>query len=176
MNSNLHTLVLNTQGRPHRVTSWKKAVCMQLKDKIDVLEEYDVHVPTLGVRITIPAVVSLKRNVPFIKIGASFSRINVFTRDKFRCCYCNKRKTAKHLNYDHVLPQSRGGKTVWENIVTSCYDCNKKKGNRTPDEAGMKMHFKPYRPKVLPLTPFFFESSVPDIWKPYLGAVLQATG
>jgi len=105
------------------------------------------------------------------KNGVKFSRINVLTRDGMRCCYCGERKRPRDLNYDHVLPRSRGGKTVWINIVTSCMPCNRRKGSKTPQEAGLKMHFKPYAPSSLthhePLL-FLLEKAPPE-WLPYLG-------
>ena len=51
------------------------------------------------------------------------------------------------LNLEHVIPKSRGGKTGWDNIVTACVPCNLKKGNKLPNEAGMKLLLKPTKPK-----------------------------
>ena len=75
----------------------------------------------------------------------------------------------RELNYDHVVPRVRGGKTEWENIVTSCYGCNDRKGSRTPEEAGMKLLRKPIKPKSLPLTPVFHvdASAIPPAWHPF---------
>jgi 5-methylcytosine-specific restriction endonuclease McrA len=86
------------------------------------------------------------------------------------CCYCGERKHPRELNYDHVVPRERGGKTVWENIVTACFACNSKKRNRTPAEAGMKMHYQPHRPRVLSNTrPLLMDlAKVPQLWIPYL--------
>jgi|SRR5271166_3113857 len=193
MLSNLHTLVLNSWMNPHRVVTWQSAICMLVCSKcgtpqctkhsagikVDVLEEYEATVSSPSITLSIPAVVRLKRAVSHLKKNVKFSRINILTRDGFRCCYCNEKKIAKELNYDHVVPSSKGGKTVWENIVTSCYPCNKRKGNRTPEQAGMKMHYKPHRPNVLPMTqPFLISTrSIPDIWLPYLnGNSMQAAG
>ncbi len=98
-----------------------------------------------------------------------FSRINVYTRDGFRCQYCGERKEMRDLNYDHVVPRVRGGHTVWENIVTSCYACNDRKGSRTPEEAGMTLRRKPFKPSSLPVTPAFrlTRSEMPEVWLPY---------
>ena len=69
------------------------------------------------------------------------------------------------LNYDHVIPRSRGGRTVWENIVTSCYPCNDRKGDRTPEEAGMRLLTKPIKPRNLPVIAFRLDlRSIPDAW------------
>jgi len=82
------------------------------------------------------------------------TRIRVLERDGFRCCYCNAVKPFEDLNVDHVVPVSRGGRRRgWTNVVTSCFKCNEKKGDRTPQEAGMVMHFQPFRPGHLPPPP-----------------------
>ena len=70
-------------------------------------------------------------------------------RDDFKCVYCG---TKKYLNIDHVFPQSKGGKSIFENTVTSCLNCNNRKGDRTLREAKMfykKRNFTPYQPTVM---------------------------
>lgn len=162
---------------PHRIINWKQAIVLTVEHKVDVLETYEAFVPSPSIIVQLPAVLRLKREVNTTKRGLKFSRTNVFSRDGFRCCYCvdQERRDPKELTYDHVLPKSRGGKTVWENIVSSCKPCNRKKGKKTPDEAGFKMHFKPYRPKVLPMSqPFLIAADgIPELWKPYLDAFEQ---
>jgi len=116
-------------------------------------------------------VVRLKKPVSTFKKGVKFSRVNVLTRDNFTCCYCGKKLPAKDLNYDHVVPRKQGGKTVWDNIVASCYPCNDKKAGRTPQQAGMKLLRKPHRPRTLPLSgPMLNLHEVHDLWKPYIEA------
>src|SRR4029077_4227246 len=114
------------------------------------------------------AVVRLKKAIGGKKQAVRFSRVNVYTRDGFRCQYCGEKKEMRGLNYDHVVPRVRGGKTTWENIVTSCYACNDRKGSRTPEEAGMKLLRKPIKPTSLPLAPVVrFEKDVPSVWRMY---------
>jgi 5-methylcytosine-specific restriction endonuclease McrA len=85
------------------------------------------------------------------------------------CQYCGVKLPMRQLNYDHVTPRVRGGKTVWENIVTSCYPCNDKKGHRTLEQAGMKLRRPPYRPKTLPMTnPLLGMQNIPALWQPYV--------
>lgn len=76
-----------------------------------------------------------------------FSRKGVLRRDNYTCCYCNKPGNT----LDHVIPKSRGFAATWNNSVTACVSCNNKKSNRTPKEAGFKMHY-------LPRTPSFEEA------------------
>jgi 5-methylcytosine-specific restriction endonuclease McrA len=170
------TLVLTPGMQPIRIAQWQESVVLAWQGKADVLEEYEATVSSPSVTLNIPAVVRLHKAVHLHKGGVKFSRLNVLSRDRMTCCYCNEKKRPRHLNYDHVLPRSRGGKTTWNNIVTSCMPCNRRKGNRTPQEAGMKMHFKPYVPTTLsghqPL--LFLVGAAPPQWLPYLGDLLQA--
>jgi 5-methylcytosine-specific restriction endonuclease McrA len=146
-------------------------------DKVEVLEEYDEVVRSPSVELRIPAVVRLKRPVSGHKKGVKFSRVNVMTRDGFCCQYCGARKAMKDLNYDHVIPRKQGGKTVWENIVTSCYPCNDRKAGRTPQQARMKLIKQPVRPKVLPLSaPSIPRGNIPESWTFYLTAQQMAHG
>lgn len=170
---NSHTLVLTPWMSPHKVVPWTVAVCQIFTGKVDVLEEYDEILRSPSMEMRVPAVVRLKKPVSAFKKGVKFSRINVMTRDNFTCQYCGKRLPMKDLNYDHVIPRIQGGKTVWENIVTSCYPCNDKKAGKTPQQAGMHLLKQPVRPKTLPLTPPSVPRGIfPDVWAFYLQPTL----
>lgn len=174
----LRTLVLTPWMQPHGIVSWQAAIVLQVDDKIDVLDVYQATVASAGNRfegraplvLDVPAVIRLRKAVQMHKDGVKFSKSNVFTRDGCRCCYCNHRFPPDKLNYDHVVPRDQGGKTIWENIVTSCYPCNGKKRNRTPFQAGMKMHYPPYRPHALSgMRPMLVNiARAPAEWLPYL--------
>ena len=173
----LRTLVLMPWVREiNRVTDWRNGVVLAVTGKADVLEEYDVECASPSLLIQVPAVLRLRRSdMQRSKKSVKFSRQNVYARDKYRCCYCGQRKARHELNYDHVIPRVRGGKTVWENIVTSCYSCNDRKGSRTPAEAGLTMHYRPYRPTSLPITlPVAIDpATAPALWLPYLDIMQQ---
>lgn len=161
------TLVLDMGYMPHRIVSWQRAICMILQDKAEVVEEYDEEIyrgSTMTLKM--PAVVRLLQMVKRKK-HVRFSRMNVLTRDNWTCQYCGRKRSTKDLNYDHVVPRSQGGTTVWENIVTSCYPCNDKKKNRTPEQAGMKLRKQPVKPSSLPVVAFHLEASdsFPDAWR-----------
>ena len=168
----MRTLLLSPWMAPHKIISWERAVVLWTLEKIDVLEEYDVEIRSPSVAMRTPAVVRLRKAGSTTKHAVRFSRINVYTRDGFRCQYCGERKEMRDLNYDHVVPRMRGGKTVWENIVTCCYACNDRKGSRTPAEAGMTLRRKPFKPSSLPVTPVLPMRRVemPEAWLPYFGA------
>jgi len=137
--------------------------------KVEVIEEYNREIHSVSFTIKLPAVVRLLRMVKRPKGTVKFSRQNIYARDRYQCQYCGARKPAEELTYDHVLPKARGGKTAWENIVTCCVECNRKKGGRTPAEARMKLIRKPKRPTWLPairITIGFKE--IPESWRDYL--------
>jgi 5-methylcytosine-specific restriction endonuclease McrA len=162
------TLMLTPWMAPHRVISWQRAVVLLYLGKVEVLEEYDDWLVAPSLTLRTPAVVRLTKGSVSTKNKVRFSRMNIFTRDGFRCQYCGDRKGVDELNYDHVVPRVRGGKTVWENIVTSCYACNDRKGSRTPDQAGMKLLRKPFKPTSLPLAPVIRTGKdVPSAWRVY---------
>lgn len=193
----MRTLILreNQSGqlRVHSVKSWQEAVTMLFNGKIRVLETYDDIIGRVRfdqlediehflddlpesafdgdlIVLRTPSVVVLKDRISDMKKGVKFSRSNVLLRDKFRCAYCNQKFQSDELNYDHVIPRSQGGLTAWENIVSSCYPCNAKKSCRTPEQAGMKLWFKPYRPKSLPLSIPIMRGEVHPSWVTWIGA------
>jgi 5-methylcytosine-specific restriction endonuclease McrA len=156
--------------QPHQAVSWQEAVVLAYLGKADVLEHYDVHVSSPSTSIRLPAVVRLKKPIARTKKDVKFSRANIYARDDLRCQYCGERKHARALTYDHVFPFSRGGKTEWTNIVSACGPCNRRKANRTPEEAGMRLLKRPIAPRTLPLASIFaLPKTIPSAWAPYLG-------
>jgi 5-methylcytosine-specific restriction endonuclease McrA len=151
------------------VINWKRALKLVFLEKVEVLEETDREVHSESCALRVPAVVRLLRFVGFRRREIKFSRQNVYARDKHRCQYCGDRLTPKALTCDHVIPRSRGGGTVWTNIVTCCKPCNRRKGGRTPDEAGLKLLKKPTRPSwLLGFRARFAVQQPPTSWREYL--------
>ena len=164
-----HVLLLNITYEPLKIINWKRAITLLLLGKVEVLEEYSREIRSVSFTIKLPSVVRLLRLVKRPKSPVKFSRQNIYARDKYRCQYCGQKFSSEELTYDHVIPRSRGGKTEWENIVTCCVDCNRRKGGRTPSEAGMKLIKKPEKPTWIPalrITIGFRE--VPQSWRDYL--------
>ena len=173
------TLVLDAGYLPHRIVSWQRAVTMLFAGKVEVVEEYDEDIRSVSLTIKMPAVVRLLRRIRGRKYRVKFSRINVMSRDKFRCQYCGQKLPMRKLSYDHVLPKCQGGKTTWENIVTACFPCNDRKANRTPEQAGMKLRTTPRRPASLPFLAINISTrSIPDAWATWVywqGSLLEDT-
>lgn len=134
-------LVLNAGYEPLHRVSVKHAIRMIVRE-VAVIEESDDD-KTFGT-FPLPKVLRLLK---YIKMGwrvstPRFSKKKLFQRDNYECAYCGKHATT----VDHIVPRCRGGHTVWENAVASCLKCNHKKGSKTPEEAGMKLRYKPHIP------------------------------
>lgn len=163
------TLLLAASYEPIDVISWKDAIRLMTLGKAEIIEEYDKDIRSMYLVIKMPAVVRLIGSFKKRKSQVKFSRVNIYTRDKYKCQYCAKKGSMKDFTFDHVLPRSRGGKTNWTNIATCCRDCNSKKRDRTPEEAGMRLLNKPERPKWLPsVTIRLSKQPVPGQWNDYL--------
>jgi 5-methylcytosine-specific restriction endonuclease McrA len=171
-----HALVLNASFEPLHIVSWQRAVQLLFQGKAEVVEESGFTVRTVSITFRLPAVLRLLHYIPLGKRKniVRFSRANVLLRDRNRCQYCRKKFADKALTLDHVNPASLGGRKCWENIVASCRPCNEKKGDKTPDEAGMRLKKKPARPDWLPSASLTFGVSfMPDTWKLYLHTSLR---
>lgn len=184
------TLVLNADYLPIGLISWKRAVVLSIinqdnpNEGVEVIDFYknDFIEATQGRKYPIPAVVRLPKYLRQKKRKIPFSRKNVFVRDKMTCQYCGFTDgSPKNLTYDHVIPRSvwkkknhHGTPTTWQNIVTCCVPCNRKKADRTPQEAGMTLKKMPVEPNphqfILGLSPW---SQIPDEWEPYLTPIYK---
>ncbi|CAN6717252.1 unnamed protein product [Malus baccata var. baccata] len=132
-------LVLDISYRPVNVVCWKRAICLEFMEKADVLEYYDQTVNSPSGSYYIPAVLRVPHLLQIVKrrrIKNSLSRKNILCRDSFTCQYCSSRE---NLTIDHVFPIARGGQWKWDNLVTACARCNSKKGQKTLEEANMKL-------------------------------------
>lgn len=160
-------LVLDQGFQPHRIVSWQRAVTMLFRGVAETIEEYDEEIRSVTFVMKVPSVIRLLRKVGR-KRAVKFSRINVLTRDNFTCQYCGKHLPTRKLNYDHVVPRCQGGKTTWENIVTSCFPCNDRKRDRTPEQAGMRLLKKPIKPRSLPVVAMHLDlTDIPSAWMSY---------
>jgi len=108
-----------------------------------------IHSTRIALRAPKIVVLTIYDRLPRLEV--KFSRRNVFLRDKFTCQYCARELPETQLNLDHVTPRDKGGRTTWENIVTSCFRCNSRKANKLPHEAGMQLRSRPFAPRWRPL-------------------------
>lgn len=163
-----HVLLLNITYEPLKIIDWKRAVTLLCLGKVEVIEEYNREIRSVSFTIKLPSVVRLLQLVRRPKSPVRFSRQNIYARDRFHCQYCGGKYPSEELTYDHVIPKSRGGKTKWENIVTCCVDCNRKKGGRTPAEAAMSLIREPGRPTWVPAIRITLGyRNIPESWRDY---------
>jgi 5-methylcytosine-specific restriction endonuclease McrA len=162
-------LLLNITYEPLRIIHWQRAITLLLLGKVEVVEDSGREIRAVSFTLRLPSVVRLLRLVKRPKTPVRFSRQNIYMRDRHCCQYCGGTFATDDLTYDHVIPKARGGRTRWDNIVTCCMTCNRKKGGRTPEEAGMSLIRAPVRPNWLPalrITIGF--KDVPSRWRDYL--------
>lgn len=163
------TLVLNHAYEPIKVVSWQRAIRLLSLGKVEVLEEYGATVRSVTLVIKVPAVVRILRAFRRRRQPVKFSRVNIYARDRYRCLYCGAKKPIAELTFDHVVPRRLGGRTEWTNIATACQDCNRRKGARTPAQAGMVLRTRPAQPQWVPAVAITVSlRSIPDAWRDYL--------
>lgn len=167
MSARAGTLLLSHSYEPLRVISWQRAIRLLTKGRIEVLSSYDGFLRSSTVVIKIPAVARLLRAFKRFRKPVKFSRINVYSRDGYKCGYCGERKPIDELTFDHVVPRSQGGKTEWLNVTSACSSCNHRKGGRTPAQAGMRLLRQPTRPNWIPAITLRLGGTVPEQWRDY---------
>ncbi|MBI1801457.1 MAG: HNH endonuclease [Chloroflexi bacterium] len=161
-------LVLNATYEPLNVVSVRRAIVLLLKEKAEVVEAAQARLRAESTSFQYPLVIRL---VAYVKVPRQLSlpltRRTVLARDQYTCQYCGTQPGKNNLTVDHVIPRSKGGLTLWENVVAACGGCNQRKGNRTVHEAGMALHSKPARPRYIAIA-FIGHSNAPTVWHKYL--------
>jgi 5-methylcytosine-specific restriction endonuclease McrA len=167
------TLLLNATFEPLKVVHWQKAISLWCQGKVEIIAVHDREVRAVKFSFKLPSVIRLlrfvriKRHVDYVP----FSRNNIYARDQHTCQYCAQSYPTSDLTFDHVLPVAQGGRKDWENIVTCCIPCNRRKGGRTPAEAGMRLLRMPRRPDKSPVTALRITiglRNTPESWRDYL--------
>ena len=132
----------------HALISVKNAIKLMFRDKcVEVIKYSDIE---LSNGFVLPKVLRLLKSVrKYYGRKVNWSKSNCFVRDSFKCQFCDIKLNHDEATIDHVLPQSRGGKTDFDNCVTACKNCNSKKDNRTPSEAKMFLKRQPYTPTIM---------------------------
>ena len=174
-------LVLDVSWQPQSRTSWERAITLIFEGKTEAVAFYEdrtVHSATNEWKV--PSVIRWLKSTVRRKRSMRFSRDNIFIRDRGECQYCGAQVTRhsdsdQSFTFDHVLPRSKGGKTDWTNVVTSCVSCNQRKGSRLPQQAGMKLRRLPEKPKMLSAFSSYmvrWDNSMPEAWKVFLRSEL----
>ena len=154
-----NVLVLNYDYTPLNVTSIRRGFVLVDKGKAEIIKSDDNPI-TAGYKTFVrPLIIRLLNYIKHKTKGVRASRPRIYKRDHYQCVYCGSNKD---LTLDHVLPKSRGGGNEWTNLVTSCFKCNLRKGNRTPEEAKLTMTQKPFVPTLVGENP-----KLQSVWNDY---------
>jgi 5-methylcytosine-specific restriction endonuclease McrA len=169
-------LVLNFTYEPLHFTNAKRAITLLLSGKADIVETSTRVVRSPSRSFHLPAVIRLASYIrkPLLE-RVAFNKKNILRRDGYTCQYCRRR--GEKLTVDHVIPRSRGGQTTWVNVVAACLKCNLQKGNRTPEEARLRLIREPVHPQFLfsmHLLKHPHATSFLDSWRKYLVAAPTA--
>ena len=182
------TLVLNKTWTPIRTTTAREAIGLVATGSAKIIDPvtYEVHdldswhavslaqerfegtrIRSMRLSLAPPEVIVLTTYEGVGTRVVVFSRSNLFKRDRFMCQYCGARPRTSEMTIDHILPRSRGGTSSWENCVLACFHCNRKKKNRTPDEAHMRMRKPAVKPSWAALSAFSQPARI-ESWKSFL--------
>ena len=182
---NSPVLVLNRSYLPIHLTSVRRALTLVYTDTARVLDEHyetfdfaawcgreaPASVERIGTTrgpLPAPRTIVLRGFDRLPRRHVRYSRANVFARDDFTCQYCGARPVRAQLNLDHVVPRAQAGRTCWENVVASCVRCNRRKGGRTPEQAGLRLRRPPARPRWTPSLALPDASDRFAEWQPFL--------
>ena len=166
---NRPTLVLNRNWQPVGVATVARSLVKVWNETARIIDPTDYQqydwsdwarlvpneeepvIRTQNNRLRVPEVIVLTSYDRLPSNVVTFSRRNIFKRDRFTCQYCHKQPGSEELTIDHVLPRAQGGTSTWENCLLACIDCNSRKTDRTPDQAKMPLRRQPVRPVWQPL-------------------------
>jgi len=187
-------LVLNRVWQPVNIVGARRAVSLLFQDNAQVIhphagnyeilnreewvqlsldhppEEKEPRMRSVRLSLRLPQILLLRE---FDRVPIQNSKLNrksIFERDGYRCQYCGDVFNESKLNLDHVIPRDRGGRTSWENLVTSCIHCNSRKANRLPHQVGLTLRNEPKKPKHRPFVSKLHQGISCEAWKPFLGS------
>lgn len=163
-----HVLVLNATFEPLNIVTVRRAIVLLLKEKAEVIEATEAQIRSQYLTLDVPLVIRL---VYYVRVPRRLflplTRRTVLARDHYTCQYCGAQPPKSRLTVDHVVPRSRGGETDWKNVVTACVPCNQRKGQRTPQEAGMRLLASPQRPRYMALV-LLGKAQSHETWRKYI--------
>ena len=159
-------LVLNQNYEPLNVCHTRRAVVLIMNGKAEIVMNGRGYIQTPTLRVERPSVIRLAQHVRHPRPRITLTRRAVFRRDNFTCQYCGLQ--SNHLTIDHVIPRHRQGPHIWENVVSACPSCNRKKGGKTLEEARMMLRHMPVEPASSPRTLFAHYLGEYQDWEPFL--------
>ena len=163
---NMPVLVLNQSYEPLNICRVRRAVVLIQVGKAEMLENGAGILHTFHDTIEIPSVIRLESIVRRPRSERKMTRFEIFHRDNYTCQYCGKQ--THQLTLDHVIPKHSGGPQTWENVVSACVNCNRRKAGKLPEEAGMKLLKQPTKPHSHSLFNIPFQFRQKGEWQKYL--------
>ncbi len=142
---NQPVLVLNQNYEPLNICRVRRAVVLLYYSKAEMLENGTGFIHSVSCNFPVPSVIRLAYMIKRPRPQRKLTRLEVFNRDQYTCQYCGKQ--THQITLDHVIPRYRGGEHVWENVVSACIPCNRRKAGKSPNEAGMKLIRQPTPPR-----------------------------
>lgn len=155
-------LVLNFTFEPINFCRWQRAMILLFKGKAEITEKSE---KLINQKIPLPHIIRLTKPVKIPRQEVMLTRKNIYLRDNYTCQYCGKKST--NLTVDHVVPKARDGQESWQNMVAACVRCNNKKGNATPQDAGLKLVRTPFKPSSMLYLEITRMPKTPECWYRY---------
>ena len=161
-------LLLNSNYEPLNVCTMRRALGLMIIGKVEVLHAREEPLRTAGGPMEAPSVLRMRYNVRRPMPQLRLSRHSVLARDGYACQYCGLH--GRELTIDHVVPRWAGGPNSWDNMVACCRRCNLKKGDKTPQQANMRLARRPRRPHYVPYLslPVYLRARTHEEWGLYL--------
>jgi len=154
-------LVLNSDYTPINVTTVTRGFVLVSKGKAEILKSGENPIIAGYQTFVRPVIIRLLNYVRYRVKNLKINRNRIFKRDDHQCVYCGSKR---NLTIDHVVPKSKGGNNTWANLVTCCSPCNRKKGDKTPEQANMKLQIRPYEPTLFS---DIINPTISDIWSDF---------
>ncbi len=152
----------------YNLVTWQDVSLLKAELELPEEDEDISWIKTVSISIRVPKIIRLLFYEKTPRWGIKFNRRNIFARDGNRCQYCGSRFPTSELSLDHVMPRARGGEASWTNMVCACTECNKQKGGRTPEEAGLSLTRRPFVPKHSPVITLKLNSGKYSSWKQFI--------
>jgi len=164
---NLPVLVLNQNYEPLNICRARRAIVLLYRGKADMLENGSGFIRSANDIFLLPSVIRLAYMIKRPRPERKLTRLEVFNRDQYTCQYCGKE--TRQLTLDHVIPRYQGGEHSWENVVSACILCNRRKAGRTPEEAKMRLICQPNPPRgSMPFYIPYHYLQTQNEWQKYL--------
>ena len=164
---NLPVLVLNQNYEPLNICRARRAVMLIYRGKAEMLENGSRFIHSIAHNFPVPSVIRLTYFIRRPRPQRRLTRLEIFNRDQYTCQYC--RQETRQLTLDHVIPRYQDGQHTWENVVSACIPCNRRKAGRTPDQAGMRLLRQPSPPRgnIFFTIPYHYWQTQSE-WQKYL--------